>query len=189
MINSIKNLVLIFVCILFLSSCTVTFYSIEKSPKIKSYDKPLFVISYDYYTKYLHKGLEKDFIKVFNEQNYDASTIRIEQSNKKIEIENNQFPIKQALKDSIPVDNSDLIILIHPLGTVMQVPGMAITKVYYQVFCIDSFNKEIIWRADLKSQSYVSSNIDTEKTANQILCRLVEDKILDKLQLNNECNK
>lgn len=174
---------------LLLSSCTVTFNSIERSPKMKSYDKPLFIISYDYYTKYLHKRLEKAFVKVFDEQNYDASIIRIEQANKEIEFDNNQFPIQQALKDSVSTDSSDILILIHPLGTVMQTPGMAITKVYYQVFCIDNLTKELIWRADLKSQSYVSSNIDTKKTANQILCRLVEDNILDKLQLNKDCTK
>ncbi len=180
-----NHLVLSFVWMFLFTSCTVTFNSIESSPKIKSYDKPLFVISYDYYTKYLHKRLEKAFRKEFDNQNYDASFVRIEQTNKKFEIENNQFPIHQVLKDSIPVDSSDLIILIHPLGVVMQVPGMAITKVNYEVFCIDNSNKELIWRADLKSQSYVSSNIDTKKTANRILYRLAEDKILDKLVFND----
>ena len=184
---SIKNnyLALNLVYIFFFTSCTVTFNSIESYPKSKSYDKPLDVISYDYYTKYLHKRLERAFRNEFENQNYDASFIRIEQANKKFEIKNNQFPIYQVLKDSLPADSSDLLILIHPLGVVMQVPGMAIIKVNYQVFCIDNTNKQLIWRADLESQSYVSSNIDTKKTAKQILNRLKEDKILEKLILKD----
>jgi hypothetical protein len=179
------NLIIGFICILIITSCSVTINLIETSPQFKSYEKPLFFITYDSWTKYTNKRLQKAFINELDNQKYSASFILFEKQNKKIEITNNQFPIYEIIKDSIAVDTSDLIIFIQPIGADMTVPGMAITRVNYQLYCVDKSNKGLIWSAEIKSQNHLGGNINTKKTANVILKRLVEESILNELILTD----
>ena len=117
-------------------------------------------------------------------QNYDVSTVRIPHSNKQPEIVKNQFSVQDELKAPIPVNNSDLIVLIRPVSIVMQEPGTLYAKVYYQIFCIDSSNNRLVWRTKYVSRRYLSKKIDVDRMANQIVNQLIENKVIHNLVLD-----
>lgn len=181
-IKGVYLILLMFVVV----SCSVTSKINYVNPQKVQHKNPLFVITYDENTKIINRKLKKELEGEFKSHQHTASFILQEGIIKDTILLNDTLLVNKMVKKIIAVSTSDLIVLIQPSKVVLQIPGMAITRVNYHVYCITQSNEVPSLHAEILSKNYFGGNISINKTANEIIKQLVDVGLIDGLMVEHK---
>ena len=145
---------------------------------MKPYQNPLFVVTYNSWTKYINKRLTKHLESNFAEQENSASFLILRQPNEEFQIKRDYDLFATDINQKINENKNDIVVLVYPTSTTISVPGAAIVKASYRVIGFDIKQNKEIWNAEIYAKNHANMNVRTKKIAVILQQQLIENGIL-----------